>query len=564
MRRRGRSPRLRGFTLVELLVVIFIIVLVSAVTLPVVLPAISHREVSEAARIFQAALVGVRDAAIRAKEPRGLRLLPDPALTIPPLSDPNVGVPGIAGSSMLAYNRFVPLELAPDYLEGKVTIGPQLPSGSTQLPLFPPSYPLGFVGFQDNNYNGTSATNQNGYYPYVDSSYGKAPVLMVEQSVYVGGYIVPTPTNAFLNSPTNWYWNVRIGDKIQIGGDAGNSYTVVGPMVVGPGQGNPDLYVNVGPPGTISPLTRTLFASLAAAALGQTSGTSNPEFLFLVNGQDDDGDGYVDDGWDGINQNTCLNLATDEAIPIQAAALSNCGITSPTILPFGEWETEKWLGPLAQASTTDSTIGSTTSPSFAWMQNSFSNSTQDLPYVISRRPVVSPGARETTLPPTVVIDATSWQSTTERSRLPVDPSTLFVDIVLDPSGQLVPTTVYSSPSSFSMGQTFYHFWLAERQDVHELSDLFGVKSALKTTPPPASAVPNPNPNATATPPQTYLLPMPLGAQGYTQSIVLKGDRRLITLFSRNGVITTHTIENFNVTNTNLPFVEAQLGVVEER
>ena len=39
----------RGFTLIELLVVILIILLVSAVALPMVLPAISHRQVSEGA-----------------------------------------------------------------------------------------------------------------------------------------------------------------------------------------------------------------------------------------------------------------------------------------------------------------------------------------------------------------------------------------------------------------------------------------------------------------------------------------------------------------------------------
>jgi len=81
---RGHEPR--GFTLIELLVVITIIVLVSAAALPTILPALNHRQVSEAARILQAALAGARDAAIRANEPRGIRLLPDPALTQPAFS----------------------------------------------------------------------------------------------------------------------------------------------------------------------------------------------------------------------------------------------------------------------------------------------------------------------------------------------------------------------------------------------------------------------------------------------------------------------------------------------
>jgi prepilin-type N-terminal cleavage/methylation domain-containing protein len=187
-----------GFTLIELLVVIFIVVLVSAVTLPAVLPALSHREVSEGARIFQAALVGTRDAAIRAGEPRGLRLLPDPTLTIPSQAD-TLGTPGVAGSSSLAYNRFVQLEMAPQYTEGFVTIGPQLPPGAS-LPNFPPAYPQGYVGF------GATAGN-TGVYPYPDSSV-PAPILMIEQSLFIGGYTLNGGTPTF-NPPTNWMASIR-------------------------------------------------------------------------------------------------------------------------------------------------------------------------------------------------------------------------------------------------------------------------------------------------------------------------------------------------------------------
>src|SRR5271166_5925848 len=77
--RRRQSAR-RGFTLIELLVVILIILLVSAVVLPTVIPAVSHRQVSEAARILQGALVGARDTAINNNAPAGIRLLPDPVL----------------------------------------------------------------------------------------------------------------------------------------------------------------------------------------------------------------------------------------------------------------------------------------------------------------------------------------------------------------------------------------------------------------------------------------------------------------------------------------------------
>ena len=42
-----------------------------------------------------------------------------------------------------------------------------------------------------------------------------------------------------------------------------------------------------------------------------------------------------------------------------------------------------------------------------------------------------------------------------------------MDILLNPNGTVVPTTVYSSPSSFGMNSAFYHFWLAERGDLFD-------------------------------------------------------------------------------------------------
>ena len=109
-------------------------------------------------------------------------------------------------------------------------------------------------------------------------SRGSYAMLYLEQSVY-------NPTTNLLNSPTSWYWNIRIGDKIQLN-NTGIWYTIVGPMNIY----NPELFVNVGDPGATPPLLRTL------------NGTNyNPEFLFLVNGVDDNKDGYVDNGWDGVD-----------------------------------------------------------------------------------------------------------------------------------------------------------------------------------------------------------------------------------------------------------------------
>ena len=114
-RRRPQAGR-RGFTLIELLVVMLIILLVSAVVLPTVIPAINHRQVSEAARILQAALVGARDTAISNNAPAGIRLLPDPVLQRYQPLDRHPA--DLDPTRILASNRFVPIQLAPDYSEG--------------------------------------------------------------------------------------------------------------------------------------------------------------------------------------------------------------------------------------------------------------------------------------------------------------------------------------------------------------------------------------------------------------------------------------------------------------
>src|SRR5271157_5489289 len=118
--RRWRQAGRPGFTLIELLVVMLIILLVSAVVLPTVIPAISHRLVSEAARILQGALAGARDTAINNNAPAGIRLLPDPALTGQPIIVN--GVATLDPTRILASNRYIPIQLAPDYSEGKASV----------------------------------------------------------------------------------------------------------------------------------------------------------------------------------------------------------------------------------------------------------------------------------------------------------------------------------------------------------------------------------------------------------------------------------------------------------
>jgi prepilin-type N-terminal cleavage/methylation domain-containing protein len=471
--RRRRQAGRRGFTLIELLVVILIILLVSAVVLPTVLPAISHRQVSEAARILQGALAGARDTAINNNAPAGIRLLPDPVLNGQSLNAPGgtVGVPTLDPTRILASNRYIPIQLAPDYSEGLVNIDP---TG-------PPVAAFKAAGINPASYFPYPAQKGGGFYPA-----GSLVMLYVEQSVY-------NPTTNLLNSQTSWYWNIRIGDKIQLN-NMGIWYTIVGPMNIY----NPELFVNVGDPGATPPLQRTL------------NGTkNNPEFLFLVNGVDDNKDGYVDNGWDGVDNDG--DGIVDQVIP---------GVN-----PLGEWvEIETWQGAAL-------------------------NNVNNIPYTITRRPVVSPGSRETPLPSNVVVDLTTWNaqyfnvnfSTTtginyvsERSRLPVDPTTGYVDILLNPNGTVVPTTVYSSPTSFGMGSSFYHFWLAERGDLYD---------------------------PVATPGVAYLLPQvqnvdtPAGETRF-----LKGERRLLTLFTRTGAINTNQVETFDGNNPSLPFLAPQQGI----
>ncbi len=269
----GDVPMRRGFTLIELLVVIVIILIVSALVLPVVIPATRHRQVSEAARVLQGALVGARDQALKDNAPSGIRLLPDPAFPLVYLPngqlDPN---------QPLVSNRIIPIGNAPDYNEGRVSQWQgDLPALVAALPYPGP---------------GTSANPS--------PTYGQTGCLMVYESVL--------DTNGLINAPTGWFWNIRIGDKIQLN-NAGPWYTVVGPMNVTPQQGNSELFVNVGPAGTKSPF------------LDPNGSGAFPEFLLLVNGIDDNKNGWKDEGWDGVD-NDGKNGKDD----------------------IGEWETEKWSG----------------------------------------------------------------------------------------------------------------------------------------------------------------------------------------------------------------------------
>ena len=268
----------------------------------------------------------------------------------------------------------------------------------------------------------------------------------------------------------------------------GPVFTVVGPLTITAAQGNPDLFVNVGPPGTQSPIER-LYVSDNQFIIYY------PEFLLLVNGLDDNANGWIDEGWDGVDNNG--NGLVDEII---------------------EWEPEYIPQSLAYTAIVN------------------------LPYVITRRPAPSPNAREMALPTQVVVDLTTWNTTQERSRLPVNRYTGAVDIMVNADGTVVPTTLYSTPSSVGLSSVFLHFWLAERSDL--------AQPITSTTAP--------------------LLPLPQGlAPTLLNGQELKGEYRLVTVFARTGLVTTNENPPFDTPsmgpngtsyNPNLPFVQAQQGV----
>jgi prepilin-type N-terminal cleavage/methylation domain-containing protein len=500
---RRTSPR--GFTLVELLVVITIIALISAVALPVVLPALNERRVSEAARLLQAILAGTRDTAIRANAPRGIRLLPDPVFSGGPLGQP------------LAANRIIPIEPGPDYTEGLVR------AVSATLPNVIPATPD----------------------PLFNANY-----LTIAESGFSG--LVP---NQVPNNPTNWYLNIRQGDKLRFN-DSGNFYTIAGPVSALSAVNNPERFIAGSPSSTVALASQTGWL---------------PDFLLLLNGQDDDGDGWIDEECDGIDNDG------DGIIDPGFNGLDDAGLINGVMHAKN--------GIIDEA--LELMIGNGNAPEFE--QEVFVGSQATLPpsneaYTIFRRPVVSPGAREVTLSAGVVIDLTTWNASIstpaasthvvlpERSRLPVDAYTGYVDVMIDQSGRVITPGAGSDGGGYyarsPLSSTpFYHFWLTEREGVHA--------PLWDPVAPTIPYAPTLNPDfANATTPMSYLLPMPKGTIGYTpmpngtvqsystNPVYLTGERRLVTLFVKTGQIVSNSIQSFDVNDTNAPFYDAQAGIKE--
>ncbi len=382
----------RGFTLLDLLVVMLIIMLFSVLVLPTVITSIGERQIVGAASLLQSALSGARDAAMRNGSPAGLRFLPDPVFPLTYQANGQVDP-----TRAIVSNRWVSMVSGPDYSEGLVRT----------IPLPPPTPQLAAY------YNTVTAGLPPGYHCLV--------LLQAPGHWFQSGG--SGPWQWAVNSPTSWAWNIRLGEKVQIG-SVGAEYTVCGPplMALGPSSGsNADLFVNYGLP--------PILPSLPYPAPDGTPNTITPEYLLLVNGQDDNQDGYIDNGWDGVDNN------------------GNGLIDEPA-----EWvETETWLGPLATAGVDQS------------------------PYTITRRLFPDPTARETALPSSVLLDLTTSFSTSthERSRLYVNPYTGAVDLKVMPSGELRFDIPYGVPSSISMDMGKVVFWLADRGDIFDPTTTVG-------------------------------------------------------------------------------------------
>jgi prepilin-type N-terminal cleavage/methylation domain-containing protein len=520
--RRQRKPRVAqrsrpGFTLIELAVVILIIGIVSAATLAVVIPAYQHRGTGQAALLIQSMLAGSRDAAIRSNAPRGFRLIPDTILNG-------------QGANPLAANRLIAIETAPDYNDGAVRVY-----------LAPSSIPLALQGISSSP-------------PFTSPAIGTAPdprlgifAELFQNDAPTVAFPTPPP-GAIPSPPTSWYWNIRQGERIRFT-DSGRYFTIAGPMTTFTKTGakpnpptnpvvNPERFLNLDTPGG------SRFITLPVGATAPSGTVSGPEVLFLVNGQDDDGDGYIDNSFDGIDNDG------DGLIDPGFNGIDDDGINGV------DDANEVFLRIIGGTLVYDTrTFGNPTGynpefehesppgvPALDFTSSTFINQS----YTIERRAVPSQGAREVLLPADAVIDLTTANLTQERSRLPVDPFSGYVDVLIGPNGSVMRL---QQNSGVAEPAPFYHFWIAER------SDVFAPVATLNVP---------------------YLLPMPTETIGYPNALdttgrVMKGDRRLVTLFTKTGQITTNTIDSFDGRLANpalsppqfgvqTPFLQSQLGL----
>ena len=134
----------------------------------------------------------------------------------------------------------------------------------------------------------------------------------------------------------------------------------------------------------------------------------------------------------------------------------------------------------------------------------------------------------------------------ERSRLPIDPYTRYVDIIFQPDGQVV-TSAASSVTSAPFQVPFYHLWLTDRGDVFPPTDLTKAGGKLSSPRLPlaqGNVLQNQHMNAS------------------NEEWALKNERRLITIQTRTGRITSQSLEMFDATDASVPYQDAQKGIAE--
>ena len=105
IRRRPARPAIAGFTLIELMIVIVIMLTVTAVTIPVVAPAIQGQQLREGARILSTFLNAARNRAIESGRPAGVWI---------------ERMPGLREAAVNVYFAEVPPVYAGDFLDSSL------------------------------------------------------------------------------------------------------------------------------------------------------------------------------------------------------------------------------------------------------------------------------------------------------------------------------------------------------------------------------------------------------------------------------------------------------------
>lgn len=371
--------------------------------------------------------------------------------------------------------------------------------------------------------------------------------------------------------PTSWSWNIRAGDRITVGTQNTHQYVIAGPIAplnMASGYNaytyNPERFINMGNPNVMTSVQLPTYYPKPVAPTPSLYYAS--EILFVVNEEnrmfnniDDNADGVIDPAYDGVDNNGNGYIDDPTEIFYNANGLDPQVIVAQMVTN-GLLDTKLIYQALVAA--------------FEWepcVLSMGSGNSVPQEYTIKRRMVPSANSAEVGLPADVVIDATTalgwsggvgaagtpllappnvnYSSTlgmAERSRVPIDPFTRFVDIIFQPDGQVV-TSSASSVNNAPFQVPYYHLWLTDRADVFSPTD----------------------PNQAGSKIYTPRLPLSSGNALQSQHMnvnnadwALKNERRLITIQTRTGRITSQTAELFDPNDASLPYQDAQKGVAE--